>query len=154
MEELFVRYGPVVHRRARSILRSDEEARDAVQEVFTRVAAKHDTFRGEAEILNWIYRITTNLCLSWLRRRKSRPLVSDPEAVARMHGGESEESMVTRRAVHQALLKVDEKTRRMAVYYYLDQMAMEEIAALLGTSRKTVSKKLARFRVRATALLS
>ena len=41
----------------------------------------------------------------------------------------------------------------MAVYYYVDQMNQDEIAATVGTSRKTVGNRLREFRARAQTLL-
>lgn len=144
-------YGPVVHRRARVLLGSDEEAKDAMQEVFVRVIAAKEDFRGDAPVLHWMYRITTNVCLNRIRARKSRPTVSDPEAVERLIAETPDEA--DRRAILQVLGRMDPLTQTLAVHHYVDGMKMEEVADLVGLSRKTVGKKLAAFRTKARRLL-
>lgn len=141
----------MVYRRARHLLQSEDEARDAMQEVFVRVASSKDSFRGDAPLLHWMYRITTNLCLNRLRRRRTHPVVQDPEAVRRLVDGTG--SPEDRQAVLQILGRADSLTQRIAVHYYLDGMKMEEVADVVGYSRKTVGKKLAAFRAGALAQL-
>lgn len=152
LTSLYRTYGPIVFRRARAILGSDDEARDAMQAVFARVIAEHHTFKGEVPILRWMYRITTNFCLNLLRTRKAHPVVTDPEAVGRLLEGGRD--AVDRHAVAQVLESMDELTQTIAVHYYLDGMKMEEVAELVGKSRKTVSVKLEAFREKARRMLS
>lgn len=113
-----------------------------------RVVERADGYRGEAPILHWMYRITTNLCLNRLRQRRAHPVVGDPEAVARLVAG-SAPDVVDRHTVIALLSLVDPLSQEIAVHYYVDEMSMEEVAALVGRSRKTVSKKLDEFRARA-----
>lgn len=143
-------FGPVVHRRARHILGSEEEARDAMQEVFVRILVTQESFGGDGAMLRWIYRVTTNLCLNRLRKRRTHPVVSDPDAVDRLANRDNPDD---RRAVLQILHRMDALTQQIAVYHYVDGMKMEEIGELVGYSRKTVGKKLADFRKKAKRLL-
>lgn len=153
LADLYTRYGPAVFRRARVILRDEDEARDAMQEVFTRVLEKHATFRAEAPLLAWMYRITTNLCLNRLRQRRAHPVVEDPAAVDALARGD-EATHVDGATVAALLDRTDALTQQIAVYYYVDEMTMDEVAEMVGYSRKTVGKKLERFRHRARALLA
>lgn len=139
-----------MYRRARAILGSDEEAQDAMQEVFVRLIAR-DGELGGAPLLAWVYRVTTNLCLNRLRQRASHPLAVDPEAVSRIAAGEIVAE--DRRAVMQILGRMDPLTQQIAVHHYVDGMKMEEVAEVVGKSRKTVGKKLAAFRDQARRLL-
>ena len=151
LAEAYARYGAIVLRRALTLLGNRDEARDAMQEVFVRVIEKHEQFRGDVPLLRWIYRITTNVCLNRRRQRRAHPVVDDPEAVLALAGPGAD--WVDRATVIALLGRFDAVTQEMAVYYYLDEMSMEEVAETVGYSRKTVGKKLDRFRVRAQALL-
>lgn len=142
-----------MHRRARALLRDDDEARDVMQEAFTRLVAHHDRLRGDVPVLHWLYRVTTNLSLKRIRQRRTHPVVSDPSAVERIARGD-EASQVDRAAVVDLLTRLDETSARIAVYYYLDRMTMDEVADVMGRSRKTVSRHLARIRERARRMLS
>lgn len=70
--ELVRRYDRSVLRVALRLLSSREDAQDAYQEAFLKVYRKLDTFRFQCRFHTWLYRITTNVCLDQLRRRKSR----------------------------------------------------------------------------------
>ena len=70
--ELVRRYDRSVLRIALRLLSSREDAQDAYQEAFLRVFRKLHTFRFQCRFHTWLYRITTNVCLDQLRRRKSR----------------------------------------------------------------------------------
>lgn len=140
-----------MHRRARAILGDDEDARDVMQEVFVRVLSADSEFRGEAPVLHWIYRITTNLSLDRLRRRKTWPTVQDPDAVLGLLAETSD--AVDRRAILQVLAHFDAETQQIAVHYYLDALRLEDVAAVVGLARKTVSKRLEHFRTKARRLL-
>lgn len=117
-----------------------------------RVAAEYDQFRGEAPILRWIYRITTNLCLNRIRERRTHPVVGDSDAILSRVEGRSADG-VDRTTVIEILRRMDALTQRIAVYYYIDEMNMDEVAETVGCSRKTVGRKLERFRKKARAMV-
>jgi RNA polymerase sigma-70 factor (ECF subfamily) len=133
------------------LLGTDEEAKDAMQEVFVRVIAHHHTHRGDAPLLHWMYRVTTHVCLDRLRKKRTHPTIEDPEAVQRLLADTHDEA--DRRAIVQVLDRMDATTQTLAVHHYVDGMKMEEVAELAGLSRKTVGKKLAAFREKARRLL-
>lgn len=145
-------YGPVVYRRAYVLLRDRDAARDAMQEVFVKVVEHHGTFKGDAPVLHWMYRITTNLCLNRLRRDKAHPVVPDPDVVHLLPARERGDG-VDRMTALSLLARTDALTQAVVVHYYLDEMTTEEVAQVVGKSRKTVGKKLERFRKRARAQL-
>lgn len=136
---------PVVYRRARTILGNDEEARDAMQEAFLRLARSNPT----PPLLPWMYRVTTNLCLNQIRRRKSHPVALDPDAVRKLVDGVDDPERVSAQTVRALIAACDPLTQAIVVHLYFDGMSMEETASLVGRSRKTVGKRLARFKQRA-----
>jgi RNA polymerase sigma-70 factor (ECF subfamily) len=72
LERMYREHGHVVLRRARRILGTDDEAREALQEVFLSLADRPDQFAGHSSITTFLYRMTTNLCLNKLRNPTSR----------------------------------------------------------------------------------
>ncbi len=150
IERLYKKHGPMVYRRCRAILGDEEEARDAMQEVFIRLLKNIDAFRGEASPTTWLYRVGTNLCLNRIRDREARSRklrVPDPSASSRpgMSSG------VTYDPEHRALVlsllnRADEETRRIVVYYFLDELTLDEIATLIQRSVPTVRKRIKNFR--------
>ena len=103
-------------------------------------------------MLHWIYRITTYTCLSRMRARKTHPVIGDPAAVEQLIDRASDQ-VFDRHAVMQVLGRMESTTQTVALHCYVDGMKMEEVAEVVGLSRKTVSKKLAAFRSKAKKLL-
>ncbi len=153
IKALFSRYGPLVLRRARRILRNEAEAEDAMQDVFIKVLASIETFRGESQPSTWLYRITTNLCLNRLRdhRRHRERLAND--ALARSDGPGTLGPPENRMTISALLAELPQELSETAVYYYVDEMDQEEIAAISGIARRTVGYRLERFRALALARL-
>ena len=72
ISQLFEKYGPLVYRRALSILKNPEQAQEATQEVFIKAFQAAEGFDGRSKVTTWLYRITTNHCLNQLRYESSR----------------------------------------------------------------------------------
>ncbi len=141
VEDLYRRYGHVVFRRCRALLGQKEEAEDAMQEVFIRALKYGRGFRRGKEPLPWLLTIATRLCFD-RRRLRARNVGLKADAVAAPPGLTPEQ----RALLLQHLEKFDSLTREIVLCYHLEEMTMEEISAHVGRSRKTVGKRLARFK--------
>jgi RNA polymerase sigma-70 factor (ECF subfamily) len=150
IRQLYETFGPAIHRRALALLGREADAWDAMQEVFEKILRSGGAFRGEARPMTYIYRVTTNVCLNMLRQRRSRDPVEPLPA--------AEESAAEPRSVEAAnLIRVlmsdlPERAREVAVLHFMDELSQEEIAEVLGTSRKTVQRDLDIIREKAAAL--
>lgn len=144
IEELFVRWGPMVMRRARAILGNEADAEEATHDVFLKVYDALDDFEGRSQVATWLYRITTNLCLNRLRnqarRKELRALhLSENIAVA---------GHADRVLARELLLKVpDANWAKAALYIYLDGMTQEEAADVMGVSQRTIRNYLSKLKV-------
>jgi RNA polymerase sigma-70 factor (ECF subfamily) len=149
IEALYRKYGPAVLRRARAILGEEQAARDAMQEVFIRALKAEVEFEGVSP-MTWLYRVTTNYCLNVRRDRVRRTKLLD------IHGPKDETapgSQDERVSVLELLNQVPLELAQIAVYYYLDQMNQDEIAEVVGVSRRTIGNRLEEFRRLARAAL-
>src|SRR5689334_2362771 len=72
-ESLYHRHMRIVYGTCFRMLRSTSEAEDLTQEVFLQVYKKISTFRGDAAFSTWLHRLTVNVVLMKLRRRKFKP---------------------------------------------------------------------------------
>jgi RNA polymerase sigma factor (sigma-70 family) len=149
VEQLYRQYGFAVLRRARAILRSEAEAREAMQDVFVTVLTRGDSFRGDSSPMTWLYAVTSHLCLNRLRDKKRQQAL----LAERAEGSQPSEGPDPERAhaVRELLSSVPEAEARAAVYLYFDDLSHEEIAALMGCSRRKVGGLLERFRARLLA---
>jgi RNA polymerase sigma-70 factor (ECF subfamily) len=152
LSALFLRYGPMVYRRARVLLGDHSEAEEAAQEVFMRAVLHHQTFEARSKVSTWLYQITTNHCLNLIRDRKRRREILEAHAFesdgSPIAGAPDSERMVLLREL---LAEADEMSARAAVYVHVDGMSHHEAAALLGVSRRTVGNLLERLEAWARA---
>lgn len=150
-EDLYRRYGPMVHRRCLALLRDPQRAVEASQDVFVQLLRRGDTLdvQNSAALL---HRMATNVCLNHLRSGKRRP--EEPD------GGVEGETLLDRiatvpdtddRVGAAALLdrlfaRVPDatraSTRSIAVMHLVDGMTLEEVAAEAGLSVSGVRKRL------------
>jgi RNA polymerase sigma-70 factor (ECF subfamily) len=100
---------------------------------------------GDREtVLPWIYRVATNHCLNQRRNaaRRGDGLDAPPLELAAEH---SPDALPDRQLVQGLLSRFDTTTQSVAVGVLVDGMEQEEVAQLLGLSRRTVGRKLVRF---------
>lgn len=73
-EEVYTKYKVKVYSICYRMMGSKEDASDITQDVFVKVYKKLNTFKGNSSLSTWIHRITVNLCLDRLRKKKLIPL--------------------------------------------------------------------------------
>ncbi len=142
--ELYRTWGPAVYRRCLRILKDPEAAKDATQEVFMKLIRDMSKLEGRETVLPWIYRVATNHCLN--QRRNSTRRGEDQEAPPlELAASTDHDSLPNRQLVQAILSRFDATTQTVAVGVLVDGMEQEEVAEVLGLSRRTVARKLARF---------
>jgi RNA polymerase sigma-70 factor (ECF subfamily) len=141
---LYERYGPAVYRRCCALLRDREAARDATQEVFGKLLRNEGRLAARGEVLPWIWRVTTNHCLN-LRRNARRHGEEELQPDLLLHDNAQPDAVPERRLAQQVLSRFDEETQAVAVAVLVDGMEHQEVADVLGISRRTVLRKLDRF---------
>jgi RNA polymerase sigma-70 factor (ECF subfamily) len=142
VEELTRRYGPMVLRRCRHLLRDEDEAMDASQDVFVRLLERRDrlTVRHPSSLL---YRIATNLCLNRIRDRRRRATTADDDLLSRIASAETAGAAGEARTLLDRLFgRHPESSRTIAVLHHLDGLTLEETAAEVGLSVSGVRKRL------------
>lgn len=157
--QLYEQIAPVVYRRSLALLSDREEALDAVHDVFLVVCEKVDTFRGDSDLLTWVYRIATNHCLNRLRARRSRARALQqyerrPASSASPGAGrvsvDPHAQLERRQLIERLLARFDNRKIQIVVHSYYDEMTQREIATLLGISERAVRKALKRVSDRLT----
>jgi RNA polymerase sigma-70 factor (ECF subfamily) len=78
VEALYRKYGPMVLRRCRQLLKDEDKALDAMQETFVRLLRNRERLQASGPS-SLLYRIATNVCLNLLRSERRRPQVGDEE---------------------------------------------------------------------------
>lgn len=141
---VFDRYADRVHSIALHFLRGDEAgAKDVTQEVFVKVFRAAPTFRADARLSTWLYRITANACLDELRRRRRLVLFGDlPPALDRpAPAGEPREDGAE---IAAAVGRLSPKLRLTVTLRYFEDLSYDEIAQALDCTPGTVASRLHR----------
>lgn len=150
--ELYALYGPAVYRRCLRMLRDEEAARDATQDVFVKLVKEMDRLEDRENAMGWLYTVATRHCLNALRDRR-RHGERAPSDELELAAPESPSGLPGRVLAHAVLARFDEGTQAVAVGVLVDGMEQEELASALGISRKTVQRRLDRFLERARAFV-
>lgn len=142
VDSYYRKYGPMVLRRCRFMLRNEEHALDAMQDVFVELLRReHDLVHYAPSSL--LYTIATNVCLNKIRRTKRRPETADDEILQTIAGGESPEGeTLTSHFLERLFSREPESTRTIAVLHYVDGLTLEETAEQVGMSVSGVRKRL------------
>jgi RNA polymerase sigma-70 factor, ECF subfamily len=153
------RYNQRLYRMARSILRNDAAAEDALQSAYLNAFRSLADFRGQSSLATWLTRIVINEAIGQARSRKP-PLQSDGTDGA-LIGGEiipfpgqgavvdPERTMAqgqVRAAVEHAIDELPADFRTVLVARVLEEMSVDETAELLGLKAETVKTRLHRAR--------
>ena len=154
-EELVYRYDRSVLSIALKYTLNEDDAKDLYQEVFIRVYRGLKNFRFESEFSTWVYRITTNVCLSYKSRSKDHLRVSinkdynDEEsgiAEELVYDGSSPEEVSSGSDLGQIVSKAVEslspKQKMTFILKHYEGYKIREIAEMLNCKEGTVKKYL------------
>ena len=158
-ERLMRRHIQRLYRTARSILKDDAEAEDAVQEGYLRAWRALGTYRGEARFSTWLVRIVANEALG-RRRRTGAPVIpleaamasSDPRTVEALTDAPAQgPEQALLRGQARALLEarigmLPEAYRTVFMLRAVEEMSVEDVAAALEIPEATVRTRFFRAR--------
>lgn len=139
LEALYESHGPRMKSLAFNMLGNVSDAEDAVQEAFLRAYRHRQSFRGEAGLWTWFYRILLNTCHDIGRQRVARPsheeLVPEAESYPPSPAGDHPMRM----ALQRALSGLSSAYREVFLLYEVEGYKHREIAEMLeipeGTSK-------------------
>ena len=135
----------MIFARCRWILGDNAAAEDATQETFMRVHRHLD--QSPPQALTWIYRIATNYCFNELRNRRRRavPMDEPPEPEPAIESWGIEAALADRDLASRLIRRAPPKIAAAAWLHHVEGMDQEEVAQILGISRRTVVNRLADF---------
>jgi len=152
LEDLYRRFAPLVHAKARRIV-GDAEADDVVQEVFLRYLR-----RGPAEeraLVDWLTTTAVNVSLDKLRFRTRRgPDWEDHVREQSSGPADLETTLLQQDSCTRLLTELDRESQQVAVLVHLEELTQDEAATALGVSRKTIGNRLRRLEARAREVLT
>lgn len=158
-EAIMRRHNRLLFRTARSILKSDQEAEDALQEAYLRAWQALATFRADAKLSTWLVRIVANEALGRLRRKSADiiPLEAamtapDPDIQAALMADPHEapehqaERAQMRGILESRIDMLPDAFRTVFMLRAVEEMEVPEVAQALGIPEATVRTRFFRAR--------
>jgi len=131
-------YQERVYWHVRKMVIDHDDADDLVQEIFVKVWKNLDSFREDSKLYTWIYRIATNECLTFLKKKKRKYFVPIGDVTKELSQKLDEDISISGDEVQlklqKALLRLPDKQRIVFNMKYFDEMKFTEIAEVTGTS--------------------
>jgi RNA polymerase sigma-70 factor (ECF subfamily) len=140
-----------VYRLCLGYVNGDEAlAKDLAQDTFVKVWEHLDQFKNKSSIGTWIYRITVNTCLLFIRKNKkgsySLPEIRDDDT----NVAETEKVHQTRLQQMYACIQKLKETERIVILLVLEGLAQKEIADITGHSHQNVRVMVHRIKEKLT----
>lgn len=148
-DEVYRRLAPAIHARCRRLV-GVAGADDACQESFVKLYKNLDRLPTDRDVLRWLYRVSANVCISQLRKRRT---AGAPTFEPRDTGPSPEELFRDQQLVEILCHKLPARLVEPALLHYCDGIDQTRVGEMLGLSRRTVIKRLNDFRERAQQLL-
>ncbi len=146
IEAYYLRYGPMVLRRCRRMLKNEQSAHDAMQEVFLRILTNRDRLTGMYPSA-LLYRIATNVCLNRIRNERKHSLSEYLDILQNLSFFEEQgDSGSAKKLLEYVLEQEKESLRKIAVMYFINGMTIKEIAETTKLSVSGVHKQLEKLR--------
>ena len=131
-------YQQKIYWHIRKMVIDHDDADDLVQEVFVKVWNNLDKFREDSQLYTWVYRIATNECLNFLRKKKRKFFVPihdvQNELTQKLDSSPHVSGDEIQLKLQKALLTLPDKQRLVFNMKYFDEMKYEEISEITDTS--------------------
>jgi len=146
-------YSALIIKICRAYTNTQEDFEDYYQEVCLQIWRTRETFRRESEWSTWVYRISLNVCLTLLKKKKNNTQHFASDYV-------SEEQTEDSRAfadenlnvLYDAIRQLSEVDRGV-ILLYLEEKSYQEIADIMGTNANNIGVRINRIKERLKKLL-
>ena len=154
-ETLVRLYEKKVYTLCRRMCANDEDAQEAAQDAFLALWRSAKSFRGDASLATWLYRLATNACIDLLRRNKrggERVSLDDEETTLELVDAaplpeQALERKETQRLIREGLAALPEDYRAILLLREAEGLSYAEIADAMHMELGTVKSRISRGRV-------
>lgn len=147
-------FAAIIIKICRAYTNTQEDFEDYYQEVCLQIWRSKDNFREQSEWSTWIYRLSLNVCLTLLKKKKnkrrhfvSEPLTNDIIEDSHIFANESLNQLYT---AIKHLSEID----RAVILLYLDEKSYQEIADIIGTNPNNIGIRINRIKQRLKKILN
>ncbi|WP_293674474.1 sigma-70 family RNA polymerase sigma factor [uncultured Parabacteroides sp.] len=148
--DLVKEYRRLIYKVCYLYAKDGEHLKDLHQEVLVNLWQGFGSFKGDAKVSSWIYRVSLNTCISFHRKHDkitdTLPLENLFELVS-----EDDEKAAHLREMYQLISRLN-RLEKAIIMMWLDEQSYEEIAGITGLSRNNIASKLKRIKEKLNVL--
>ena len=140
-------YAGIIVKICRAYTDCEKDFEDYYQEVCLQIWRSREQFKGKAEWSTWVYRLSLNVCLTLMKKRKRTPVTSSdavPEVSDDTAHTFSDQDLNILYAAIRTLSEVD----RAIILLYLEEKSYAEIAEIIGTNANNIGVRITRIKER------
>ena len=145
-ETLHSKYRLMVYQISLGFMKGDhEQAKDLSQEVFINTWRALNKFNNASSYKTWIYRITVNTCLKYIRDKKDKNQITIDEGQHNIADAPDQHPDRTHQSLYKAIGQLAE-VDRLIMMMILDELEYDEIAAIIGINEGNLRVKIHRIK--------
>jgi len=147
-------YAGIIIKLCTAYTNTQEDFEDYYQEVCLQIWKSRDNFREQSEWSTWVYRLSLNVCLTLIKKKKNnhQHIASDnlPVEVTEDSRAFADESL---NQLYDAIRQLSEVDRGV-IMLYLEEKSYQEIADIIGTNPNNIGVRIKRIKERLKKLLN
>ena len=148
------RYAGKIYSKAITMLRDEDEAQDATQEIFTKIFLNLGKFKGNSKFSTWVYSVTYNFCIDKIRKEKrSRELfaseIENPPDQEADEGDDQALLSMQAAGLRKVLLQLNDADRTLLLLKYKDGVKIKDIARMFDKNESAIKMQLKRAKEKA-----
>lgn len=145
---LYKRFSDKVYNTALSYTKNIRDAEEITQDVFVKIYKNANKFKGNSSLNTWIYRITVNTSLNYLKKKKKFTLfkntLTTPQPIDFEHPEAVLENKENVAALYKAMDCLPNTQKTAFILSYIEDLPRQEVADIMETSLKAVESLLQR----------
>jgi len=145
---LYSRYADKVYSKCLSLLKNEASAQDAAQDIFLKIFLNLAKFNKKSRFSTWVYSITYNYCIDFLRRKKKeKTVLTDDENETDTPEEDVDEKEILEMEIERLafiLDKIPEEDKMVLLMKYREDLSIKDISKAFSKSESAIKMKLKR----------
>lgn len=147
-DELYKRYSDKVYSKCLSLLKNEAAAQDAAQDIFLKIFLNLAKFNKKSRFSTWVYSITYNYCIDYLRRKKKeKTILTDDDNEKDLVEEEVDDKEILEMEIERLafiLDKIPEDDKMVLLMKYREDLSIKDISKAFDKSESAIKMKLKR----------